>query len=312
MAIRLSISVSEVNDVLLSFDVIRVKRSTSGIVGPYILITANSPEPAELIATVAGNYSIVSESLSLLIDQDALFTVVFTGTDPLTAAQVATQINDEAGKTIAFDDSGTLRLTSTTNGTGSKVEVAGGTAATDFGWTDDKVIGKDLHVDLEPDITSYFFTDKDGEAAFFYKTQFFNTTTLLESTDSPAFQGDTTTQISAANLSTAKVDLVGIDGIALVDQEISFYSQNTFLEVEGFQVGLGNPALTITTDNSGHAEVDLVRGALVKVAFQGTSVIREFTVPDAAEFDLLALLASAPDPFKIVDIQFPEAPRRSL
>ena len=313
-AVNLRLSVSDITAVLASFDVIQIRRSTTGSGGPFSLITAVTPASATLLAPTAGNYTVVGKTLSLLIDSDPKLDVVFTGTDPLTSEQVADQINTAAAKTIAADDGlGALKLTSTLTGTASKVEIDVGTAEADFGWVDgDRNSGKDAHISLIAGQTLYSYTDNDGDNAFFYTSQFLNTTTGLVSTESAPFLGAPGPILQVTDLSIAKIDLVDASGVAVPGQKITFYSVHDPLQVGGFSVALQRAPITIETDNLGHAEVSLVRGLKVKVVFEGTSIIREITVPAATEFDLLTALGSSPDPFDIEIIPFPAAPRRSV
>jgi len=316
----LNISVSGIDQVLVNFNVIRIKRSTTGIGGTYSLLTAAAPAPATLTAPTAGNYDVVGKTLQFLIDQNPQVDLIFADPpsppvigNPLTAAQAATQVNDAVGQTVAFDDSGTMRLTSTNTGLASKVEIVGGGAAAEFGWVaGDRDIGEEAHIALVSGQGLYTFTDADGDASYYYVAQFYNTTNYLTSADSAPFQGDAGTVVDASRLSLAKVDLIDGRGVALPDQSITFYGQDPFLDVEGYQLTLTRRPITVVTDNTGHAEVSLVKGSRWKVIFEGTSFIREFTVPDSSSFDLLSLLGSAPDPFKIVEVQFPPAIRRTL
>ncbi len=320
MAVTLTINVGNIEAALASFDVIKVKRSIAGIGGPYVDITDNTPQPGELVAPLPGNYDVVSKTLQLLVDQDPQVNVLFTDPpappiigNPLTAAQAATQINDAVGQVVAFDDAGTLRLTSTNTGLASRIEIVGGGAAAEFGWVaGDRDVGEEAHIQLVAGQSLYSFTDNDGEASYYYVAQFLNTSNGLTSAESTPFQGAAGTVVDPSNLSVAKVDLIDGRGLALPEQEITFYGQDLSFEVGGYQLALTRKPITIVTDNTGHAEVPLVIGSRWKVIFEGTSFIREFTVPDAASFDLLTLLGAAPDPFRIVEVQFPPALRRTL
>lgn len=312
-ATNLNISVSGVDQVLLNFNVIRIKRSTTGVNGTYDLLTANTPAPAVLTAPNTGNYAVAGKTLKILVDQGSQVDILFTGLDPLTVPQVVDQINVALGATIASDVANQLVLTSTVDGTGSKIELGDGSANAVFGFSDgERDIGEEAHVPLQAGTVSYTFIDKDGEGGYFYKAQFYNTSTNLESNDSAPFEGDVGTLISASNLSTAKVDLVDARGIAVEGQEISFYPYHDPVEVEGYQVALTRAPISITTNNAGHAEVTLVRGLRVKVVFEGTSLIRDITIPDATEFNLLTEMSSAQDPFDVAEPNFPLAFRRTL
>ena len=86
-----------------------------------------------------------------------------------------------------------------------------------------------------------------------------------------------------------------------------------FFEVDSFSLGLQRaPIDTIETDSVGKAEILLVRGMKVKVVFEGTSVIREFIVPDTDEFFLIPAISTASDPFDISELPFNLAIRRTL
>jgi len=312
MAVTLSINVSNIASAMASFNVIKIKRSIAGIGGPYTDITAITPQPAKLLPPLPSPYNVVSKTLQIIRDSQPQVNIIFTGTDPLSAAQLVPQLNTALGAVVAAEVLGQLELTSTLVGTASKLKIVGGGAAAEFGWAaNTKDIGEEAHIQLVAEQTLYSFTDNDGESSYYYKATFLNTTNLLTSSDSDPFQGDAGTLVSASNLAVAKVDLIDGRGIALPDQEITFYSVNESFSVEGFQIALTRRPITIVTSTSGHAEVPLVKGTRWKVIFEGTSFVREFVVPDA-DFDLLALLAAAPDPFKIVELQFPAAPRRTI
>ena len=131
-------------------------------------------------------------------------------------------------------------------------------------------------------------------------------------TESVPFRGEPGTLVSASNLSTGTIDLVDQSGVAVPDQDISFYSIHEPLQVEGFEVALIRGPVTITTNSAGHAEVILVRGLKMKVVFEGTNLIREITVPDQDEFDILEEVGAAPDPYGIKAHSFPSAIRRTV
>ena len=315
MAVTLTVNVGNIESALASYDVIKIKRSITGYAGVYEDITAVTPQAATLTAPTAGNYDVAGKTLQLIIDQAAQVDHIFAGVPgtPLTAAQVADQLNTALGQTVAYDLSGTLQFISATTGTASVVHIVGGGAAADFGWAGgERDIGEEAHIQLVAGQSLYSFTDHDGQSEYYYKAQFLNTSNNLTSAESSPFQGDAGTVVGSDKLAVATVDLIDGRGIALPDQEITFYGADQQLQVESFKLTLTRQPITIVTDNSGHAEVPLIKGSKWKVVFEGTSFIREFTVPDAATFDLLALLGSAPDPFKIVEVQFPPAIRRTL
>lgn len=311
--VNIRISVSDPVAASATFEVIRVLRSRTVAAGPYEFTTEDSAVAATLLAPTTGPYAVVGRTLSLLIDSNPQLDVVFTGTDPLTAAEVATQIDTAAGAAIAVDDgNGALKLTSTNTGTASKIEIVAGSAESLFGLTaGDRDAGEDANIALVDGQNLYLYADNDGELAFFYKTQFFNKSTGLSSLESEPFLGGPGAILETSELSVAKIDLVDASGVAVPDQEITFYSVHEPLQIDGFTIALERAPVAMVTNNFGHAEITLVRGVKVRVVFEGTSVIREFTVPSVAEFDLLSVLSSAVDPFDVLQPAFPFAPRRT-
>lgn len=312
MSIKINVNVSNPATVLLSFGLIRVKRSTDGVDGTYEYITALAPAAATLLAPTDEAYDVVGKTLSLKRDSHDQVDVLFTGTQPLTANQVGAQIDTALGVAVSSNDSDALRLTSTITGTASKFEIVGGSAAAEFGWTaGDRDIGEDAHITLLGDQSLYEYVDNDGAEGYYYKVNYYNSGNGQSSLDSSPFLGSVTTLVGADSLSIAKVDLVDARGVAIPNQEITFYSTHEPLTVDGFQVALVREPVTITTDNAGHAEVPLIRGLKVKVVFEGTSLIRDITVPDQASFDILDAMGNAPDPYGVSEPSFPFAIRRT-
>jgi len=314
MAINLKIFAGDITAVLLSFDVIRVERSITGELGPYSELTAAVASSATLLGTGAAGFNVSGLTLEVKVNNNPNVIVTFTGTNPRTAAQVVDQINTALGGTIASDDVNRIRLTSLSTGTASKLEIIGGTALAALGFTvGQRDIGEEPYIVLIPGQENYQFVDNDGEDGYFYRSWFFNTVNSQESPRSAPFEGVPGTQISSGNLSLATVDLVDLSGRALPNRQITIYPVSVPLTVEGFGVDLGRDGITMTTDNSGHAEVTLVRGARVKVVFDGTSFIRTIDVPDQSTFDLLTVLNTTDDQFdKAVILNLPAAPRRTL
>ena len=314
MSVQLTISVSNIDTVIESFNVIRVKRSVDGIVGPYTLITANIPAAAFLLSSETGPYDVAGKTLEISVDFQAPILVTFVGTAPLVTTDVANQINTALGDTVAVDEANALKLLSTNIGTASGIEVVSGTALGDFDWAvGDNDTGEDAHVTLQAGKNLYNYLDQNGDANFHYVAQYYNTSNGLASVDSEPFTGVPGTLVGEDNLSLAQVDLVDGAGIAVAGQAVTFWSVYEVIEVDTFQVGIQRkPIATITTDPTGHAEVKLVRGLRIKVVFEGTSIIREFVVPDVDNFDLLDQLSSSPDPFDIRTPDFHLALRRTL
>jgi hypothetical protein len=314
MSTQITVTVSNIATVIQSFNVIRIKRSVDGIDGPYTLLTDDVPTAASLLSTITGPYNVVGKTLEISVDFQVPILVVFTGTDPLSTTEVVNQINTALGDTVAVDDANALKLLSTITGTGSGIEVVSGTSLADFNWTaGDNDTGEDAHIPLQAGVGLYDYLDKNGDASFHYIAQYFNTINQLASTDSEPFTGVPGTVVGQDNLSLAKVALSDGTGVAVEGQAITFWSVYETIEADAFVVGIQRkPIATITTNSKGRAETKLVRGLRVKVVFEGTSIIREFVVPDQIEFDLLDELSDFPDPFDIKVPDFNLALRRTL
>lgn len=314
MAINLSIFIGNPAAVLGSFNRLRVERSTDGVDGPYTEITAPSATAASLLAANGGSLALVGLTLELKIDNAAPVEVTFTGTNPLTPAQIVTQINTAFPSDIATEVATKVQLTSPLTGTGSRVLVVGGSALVLLGFTEDQLdIGEDAYIELLIDEDTYPYTDEAGQGGNIYRTWFYDTVSGLESPRSDPFEGVPGTQVSAGVLSLATINLVDLSGRALANRKISLYPVSVPLTIEGFGVDLGRTGVTMVTDNSGHAEVQLVRGSIVKVVFEGTSFIRTVKVPDETEFDLLEAVSLEPDQFTMAVVpNLPAAPRRIL
>lgn len=314
MAINLKIFAGDISAVLLSFDVIRVERSTTGDAGPYTELTAPVASAATLLGTGTSGFNVNGLSLDIKVDNNPTTSITFSGTDPLTIAQVVDQINTALGGSLAVNDSNRVRITSTSTGTASRLEIIGGSALVELGFSvGQRDIGEEPYISLVPGQENYQFIDNDGDDGYFYRSWFFNTTNSQESPRSAPFEGTPGTQVSSGTLALATIDLVDISGKALPNRQITIYPVALPLSVEGFGVDLGREGIVLTTDNAGHAEVSLIRGARVKVVFDGTSFIRTIDVPNQSTFDLLSAVGAVEDQFdKAVILNLPVAPRRTL
>ena len=310
--IKLELFVADIAAALASFDTMRIRRSVTGETGPFSEITAATATKATLLGTLSSPFSVSGKTLQLKVDSLDQVNMTFTGTNPLSIAQVVSQVN-AAIAGIASDVSGKLQLQSTTTGTASKMQVVGGSAITDLGFTTgERTIGSEPYITLVTGQTSYLFSDRDGESGYYYEASYYHTVNHLTSQWSEPFRGEPGTLIDSSKLSVGSIDSVNAAGVAQEGQRITFFPLHDPFQVDGYQVALLNESITIETDSSGHAEVTLVRGLKVKVVFEGTSLIREITIPDTATFNLLDLISAAPDPYNPIEPDYPSAIRRSI
>ena len=105
------------------------------------------------------------------------------------------------------------------------------------------------------------------------------------------------TSVDPALMSTATCRFIRPDGVpyqqkVLISALDVVASTGTFLVTPGM-------TMAYESDSSGLLEFSLLRNLRVRVALEGTTFIREFVVPDAATFDLLTVMAAAPDMFTV-------------
>lgn len=309
--VKLKIEVQQIDNVISLFDTIRVWRSETGEAGVYSLITADTAEAATVLGTVLSPFTVNGKTLTFKVDEGAEQTVTFASPDPVAAQFLLDEINTQATGATATEEGGALRLSSDTTGTASTLEITGGSALTDLGLSVGTVTGKDAHVDLQVGVDTYYYDDESWADGYFYKTQYYNSTNGSFSDLSDPREGGVGTIVSSTDLILATIDMADLEGKPLAEQTIVFnLVPSPLLEVT--DIAILGPAIEVETDSLGHAEVSLVRGALVDVVFIGTGVVRRITVPTTGtSFDLMGAVASADDNFQIQVPDIPQAIRRS-
>lgn len=318
--ISITATAADPDAALVLFDRIEVHRSESGVGGPYIEITAPASAPALLTGTVGGPLQFVNVlglDLDLELNEAVVPTINFTVAAPATIAQVAAFISSLsiAGLVAGLDLDGKLALSTSLTGTGATLKTPSGTALTELGFAVDQFDnGENPRIILASGVFSYPFTDQSGDETNFYKTRFVSSVSGATSDFSDPQQGTTGTIISAANLVTAKVVLVNVDGSADEGVEVILQELKTPLSIEG-ATAIGRRKI-LTTDALGRAETLLIRGSLIEFAIAGTSIARRITVPDATaaptEFDLLDATLETEDTFGIFTANLPAAVRRTI
>lgn len=311
------------------FDQIEVWRSRTSIRGPYEELTADKWRPARIpklagdrpTPAVTGRSVIIAGlTLQLRVGESEDLVVTFTGSNPLTYSECATQITLQGNSKVAayVDEDGTLVVESTEPGTGAVLRVVGGDAAALLGMPvtepDNLAYGRDARIPIKVGTESYLFTDVRGSDAYYYKTRFRNRISLGVSEFSQPFSLGQALGISAANIVCGTLDLVGTDGKPLRNREVVVFNryQGDLVE-DKFVAGHGENKLT---DSNGHVEFNLVRGSHMTVIISGTDVARNIIVPTDENVVIFSLLA--PDVATQDDgfvVQVPDvvyAERRSL
>lgn len=310
--IKLQIYVANLDNVMGLFDEMQVWRSTTGDGGPFTEITAAAAAAATLTGSEDAPFTLNGLTLNLEIDGGSEQTVTFSTADPVGIDFVLSAVNDAVTGATATEDNGALVITSDNTGTDSIVEITGGTALTELGFTTGDIdYGEAARITLQAGVENYEFDDESGDADYYYRTRYYNSVTGAVSSYGVAVQGSIGTIISSSNLIKAVIDLAGLDGSPLDEQRVTFF--NVYAPpISVTDIGVLGRSLEITTDQAGHAETMLIKGALLDVAIPGTGIVRQITVPSSGtEFNLMDELIAADDLFQIQTPDIPLTIRRS-
>ena len=309
MIVQLSITVANVNALIgLGYTKIEIWSSkdqgnsyqeiTSSVAGAAVLTSAEAKT----------TFAMGGKLLKLSINGAADVSILFSALTPnWTPAQVVNRIN-EVVPGLASLDGMMVKLTSPTTGRVSSLLVTYNDA-----WDLELPPGT-LSYGTDPRPTFvlnqliYPFSDVAGHSEDRYKWRFSANGVNPVSEFSARIFGNTNPP-GAAPVSVATAFFVGLDGRAQ-KRRIVVVSANTPSTVSGVAVGNELPVV-VDSDDLGFLQLPLVQGVTVRVAIEGTTYVREFVVPATASFDLLQVMAAAPDPFTI-QVPAPFLIRRSL
>lgn len=311
-----------------TFDRVELWRSRLSTGGPYEALTAATWTPARLPAGAGDRPSApetgpqvvaVGKKLNLLVNEKVALEVTFTGSDPLTLAQCATQVQAQGGGFLSsYVKNNQLVIETVQPGGQATLRLVGGDAAPTFGLLttepDSVAFGKDAHISLTAGVTQYTGTDYNGSSSFWYKTRFRHTVSGAVSEFTAPFQvAAGGAGLGNASLITGFVDLVDSAGNALKNREVFVYNKFDGTVVDGRVVAGGTQKLL--TDENGRAEFTLVRGAYVIVGVSNTSLVRDVLVPTdptLGSFNLLSVEFGQDDLFKVQVPQLTYGVRRSM
>lgn len=298
MVVQLSILVGNVTDIIgLGYTRIEVYQSVDKG-NTYQEITASSAAAATISSTPAlTTFQMGGKLLKMKIDGAAELSILFSSLiTNWTPSQVAARIN-EVAPGIASVVSQAVKLTSTTTGRASTIEITYNDAY-DLGIDSGTfVAGKAARIPFVGGTYVYTFNDPSGRDDDRYKWLFSANGSNPISDFSAVVKGSLAPLLSTGSLSigTARFyDAMGLPrktkiyiGVASAPQALS----SVF-------VG-GEQSIEVSSDDTGFMQFTLVRGSKVRVGIIGTSYVREFIVPDTATFDLQTVMATATDPFTV-------------
>lgn len=311
------------------FDCIEVWRSRQTAGGPYEELTgaawrgarmprAGLDQPA--VVQTGPNVNVVGLTLELLINEKSILDVVFTGVDPLTLAQVATQIAAQSlGRLRSWVDTNAKLVIETMEpGTGATLRVIANDTASLLGLPlaepDSLVFGQEARPLLVAGTNSYYFEDRGGSSSYFYRTRLRNRANNTVSEFGQTYNAEETVGVNPANVVTGYLDLVDNAGRTLVGIEVSLRSPFTGSLIDGKLVA-GND-LVQKTNAQGHVEFTLMRGQTYTLSISGTNIAKEIVTPTDPTITSFLLVddnfSTQDDYFRARVPQIPTMERRSL
>lgn len=310
--IKLTIYVANLTNAMSLFDEIQIWRSVSGIGGTYEEITDNGIQPAEMTGTETAPFTLNGLSLDLKVNAGSEQTVNFVTADPINIDDVVDILNDDLTDLVASEDTGAVVLTSDLDGTGASIEITGGSALTELGFTLDQLAqGRDDRLTLTAGVSTYQHDDQGGDTEAYYKTRYYNSATGAVSAFGDPVKGDIGSIITPTELIKGTVSLAELDGRPYVEKRVIFYNVRVPPMLIDGSLVVGRQ-VTVETDQAGYAETMLVKGSTVDVTISGTGIVRRITVPSTGtEFDVMGAVAAADDVFQVQVPDIPAAVRRS-
>lgn len=312
-----------------SFDRLEVWRSRTGPSGPYEELTAADWSPARLPVGVVGDEPIpaipgrevlaVGETFEALLDETKSVSITFTGTNPLTLGELASQVNADSQVLLRSFVASDGRLVVETMEPGGRVilRIVPTNAAVlmSLPTTEPECVayGKDARLNLRTDTEIYSFTDHHGSLDCYYKTRFRHAATGEVSEFSLPFSAASGTRLDSEELVLGILDIVDSAGKPIANREVSV--NNKFMgQVVNGKLITGTPRSALT-DNNGHVEFLLIRGLDVTVSVAGTTLVRDVHVPTDPSLDSFSLFDAGVGHDDLFTVRVPNidyAVRRSL
>lgn len=296
MAVQISILVGNASDLIaLGYTTIEIWQSLDDG-DTYNELTASAVAAAYVTSAAAQTtFRMGGHELRFAVDGGSEVIITF---DPLiqywTPLQVANRIN-EISPGIASSTSTQVFLTSTTTGRASSIEITY-SDADDLGFIVGTTYGLDARIPLSTSF-SYLYSDVSGISTARYKWRFSHNGVNPISDFSDYVLGASVPSISSSYLALCTAKFIGLDGLPRKTTIVIGMESNPSV-LSGYTIVNSSP-LVVTSDDLGYLQFTVVRNMVIRVAVEGTSFVREITVPDAASFDLITAMANAPDPFTV-------------
>jgi hypothetical protein len=310
MVVQFSVLVANNDDLIgLGYTTIEIWQSVDQG-NSYQELTAPTPQSAYVESLPAQTtFQMGGHLLKVVVNGGAEQSISFSPlTQHWTPQQVVDRINEVIPGLASLITPNIVRLTSPTTGRASSIEV---TYCDAYDLFPERLSahGRDARITLALGTTIYQYSDVSGSTSARYRWRFTANGSDPKSDFSPYVLGSTAPLVSPANLSVCQAKFVGLNGQPVKTKLVIVSEQNP--SSTNNLIVTSTAPLQLESDDLGFIQFSLVRGTRVKVAIEGTAFVREFTVPDAASFDLLAAMAAAPDPFTVQTVP-PFLIRRSV
>lgn len=315
--LRLDVRVAE-TDWSPLYNRLEVWRSLLGENGPYEELSASSWKCPEISCVPGAQMNLVGKELSLLVNETQAVVISFTGSDPLSRADVVAQLLAQGhGLLLAYESDGVVFISTVQAGGLASLRVVGGDAAAILGLPltepDSLKYGQDPRLPLMSGVSVYSFTDYWSDSTYFYRTRFSNSLTGAKSAFSEPIAATQRLGIDPSKVAIGYVRLLLPDGRPAATQEVLLYNTFAATRVEGMVV-VGGPK-QVLTDANGYAEFSLLRGFSFDIGVHGTSFIRRVTVPTDTTvlwFDVFDPAYGEDDAFTVQRTELPYADRKTL
>lgn len=274
--------------------------------GTWRELTSATPTPATLVSAEAQTlFQVGGQSLVFQVDNGPTYTVTFDSVIPFwTPGQVVGVINTVCPNAASFVGNKVV-LTSPTAGRGSSLLVISGPAG--LGFSRSIAHGVDGRILLVDGSTFYTYYDVAGHPTARYKWRFSNNGTNPLSRFSLPVDGKSTV-LSGVPLSIATARFADVDGSPL--RTAVLVASEGAQKIAGYTMGT-QATKTFMADEDGMLQIPMVQGSRVRVAVEGTLIVRTFTVPSTPTFDLMQVLSDTPDAFTVQTVA-PMLTRRNV
>ena len=262
---------------------------------PYYEVTSTTALPATLAsATALNTFEMGGWTLKLAVDGGTTQVITF---DPLlknwTPAQVAARINLVV-PLLATVVAKQVILTSPTSGRASRVYIEYSDSP-NLGFVAGTVVrGTAQRIALVDGTVLYYFSDVAADSKTRFKWRF-SVDGADPFTDYSEPIYGLGVPVPGLALSIAYAQFSDASGRPL-KRSVIIASDAVPSVTAGVVVG-SYDTITTMSDDLGFFQFPLVQGARVRVAIEGTALVRQITVPATDTFELMSALAAAPDPF---------------